>query len=281
MNQLIQLAQELTREGDLFLNRFGPQDFHHKAYELLEKTHLHQAFDFSQLVEASFLPEFNHPQNYASAQFSDFPITIGSGEHCFLDLYFWRRRPTVIHNHHFTGAFQALRGVNVDLEFEYKKTRSLGRYHDLGELTLKQTRKLKVGEIAPIDLLDKFIHQNHHQDDLTINACFRTPDHGQTNLSNYLYSGLRFEKHPLLLDRTQRLMNFIFMGEVKLEKLQLDLDDAINFLIRYGHSTSQSNNFLKMKSIFEKRLKDELGLDIKELLAQHQLRMDELENNYN
>lgn len=280
MKQLLTLANQLTKQGDAFIAQHGPYEFHLKASELLQGARLHEVFDFSELVEDSFHSDFTPHQNYASAQFSDFPITVASGENCFLDIYFWRRRPTVIHDHHFTGAFQALKGVNVDLEFEFIKNKSLGRFHDLGEVKLKTCRKLKEGDIAPIDLLDKFIHQNHHQDELTINACFRTPDIGETNLSNYLYSGLRFEKHPELLDRTQRLMNFLFLGEVNIEKLNLNLDDALNFLIRYGHSSSQSKNYLKMKSIFDQRVKDELGIDVQKLMTEHQIKMDELENHY-
>jgi hypothetical protein len=280
MNKFMTSASLLTQKGDEFISQHGPVEFHKKAHELLDQAALHNDFDFTELVECSFLEDFNKKQNYASAQFSDFPLTISSGEHCFLDIYFWRRRPTVIHNHHFTGAFQCLEGVNVDLEFEYKKNRKLGLYHDLGEVVLKDSRKILKGDIAPIDLLDKFIHQNHHQAELTINVCFRTPDIGETNLSNYLYSGLRFEKHPELLNRTNRLWNFLFMGEFNPEKLQLNIDDALCFLLQHQHSTSLSKNFVKLKNLLDRRVKEELGVDVAGLLAKHEVRMDELENLY-
>lgn len=280
MNKLMTAANLLTLAGDEFISKHGPKEFHKKAHELLDQAKLHELFDYSGLVENSFLDAFNKKQNYASAQFSDFPITVATGQHCYLDIYFWRRRPTVIHNHHFTGAFQCLEGVNVDLEFEYKKTRKLGLYHDLGEVVLKESRRILKGDIAPIDLLDKFIHQNHHQAELTINVCFRTPDIGETNLSNYLYSGLRFEKHPELLNRTHRLWNFLFMGDFNPEKLQLTVDDALCFLIQHQGSTSLSKNFVNLKSLMDRRVKEELGVDVAGLLAQHEVRMDELENLY-
>lgn len=280
MKQLISLANTLVQQGDQFIAQHGAHQFHEGASSLLHKANLQEVFNLPELMESSLKKDFLVEQNYGSAQFSDFPITIARGENCFLDLYFWRRRPTVIHDHHFTGAFQCLHGVNVDLEFEFIRTRKLGEYHDLGEVKLKQRRKILTGEIAPIDLLDKFIHQNHHQDELTINACFRTPDIGKTNLSNYLYSGLRFEKHPALLDRTHRLMNYLFLGEVPFEKLELSIDDALNFLIRFGHSQSQSKNYLYLKNALDERVKRELGLDIRKLLEEHQLKMDELENHY-
>lgn len=277
MNKLIDISQELVKSGDKFIALHGPLKFHQEAHRLLKAAKLHEAYHFEDLLQASFTEDFNQIQNYASLQFSDFPVTLAMGEHCFLDLYFWRRRPTTIHNHHFTGAFQCLEGINVDLEFEYLKGESLGRYHDLGELKLKGSRTLVKGDIAEIDLLDKFIHQNHHQAELTINACFRTPDIGNVNLSNYLYSGLRFEQHPDVLGRVDRLLRFINIAQFDVETLNITTDDAINFLIRTYQSNSKSSMLLRVRSY----IKPLLERDIDQLLDQHELKMEELENQYN
>lgn len=281
MKQLIKIANAMTSKGDAFIDKHGPREFHKMAHEILQAVNLHDAFDYKEFVHATFESDFNKNQNYASAQFSDLPVTIAYGEHCFLDLYFWRRRPTVIHDHHFTGAFQCLEGDNVDLEFEYTKTKSLGAYHDLGEVKLINTRQLKKGDIAPIDLLDKFIHQNHHQADLTINACFRTPDFGETNLSNYLYTGLRFEKHPELLNRVNRLMSFIYIGDFKIDELNINIDDALNFLIRNYRSEASGKRFLEVKSFMENKVKQELGFDLAKCMDDHENKMDQIENQYN
>ena len=163
MNTFLQTAQNLIKMGDEYIATSGLLEFYKMAHDLLLKAKLHEVFNFEELVESSFKSEFNQHQNYSSLQFSDLPITVQSGEHCFLDLYFWRRRPTVIHDHHFTGAFQCLHGRNIDSEFEFIKNKQLGKFHDLGEVRLKQTRKIIKGDIAPINLLEKFIHQNHHQ----------------------------------------------------------------------------------------------------------------------
>lgn len=281
MKDLIQACQDLTRKGDDFIRAKGRLEFHAKAQELLSEACLHEIFDFKQLVHASFDPDFNKNQNYASSQFSDLPITLVTGQDCFLDIYFWRRRPTVIHDHHFTGAFQCIEGNNVDLEFEFIRSQRLGLYHDLGTLNLKKSRILKKGDIAPIDHLDKFIHQNHHQAELTINVCFRTPDIGETNLSNYLYSGLRFEKHPALLDRINRLMSFIHIGDFKLQELNITIDDAVNFLLRNYRSESLSKRFLDVKNFMEIKVKNELGLDVDKYMNEHEMKIDHLENQYN
>jgi hypothetical protein len=281
MKNFVNASRLLVAQGDAFISKSGPLEFHKKAPDLLQAAQLHDLFDFKELVHSTFEAGFNKNQNYASAQFSDLPITVASGEHCFLDIYFWRRRPTVIHDHHFTGAFQCLEGANVDLEFEFIKSKQLGQFHDLGEVKLISPRQINRGDIAAIDLLDKFIHQNHHQAELTINVCFRTPDIGEINLSNYLYSGLRFEKHPDVLNRINRLMGFIHIGDFNVNELDLNLDDALNFLIRNYRSESRAKKFLELRTFLDQKVKDELGLDIGKMMDAHELKMDELENQYN
>ena len=161
-------------------------------------------------------------------------------------------------------------------EFEYVKEKSLGLYHDLGQLKLRHSRTLVKGDIAPIDLLDKFIHQNHHQAELTINACFRTPDIGEVNLSNYTYSGLRNEQHPHILDRVSRLLSFINIGDFDVKSLNLNSDDAINFLIRTYKSDSKNKKMLEVRAYMKSMIVE----DIDSLMDEHELRMHELEEEY-
>ncbi len=279
-NDFINAANNIVKLGDEFIKKFGLSQFPTKACELLDKANLAELYHFEQLVVSTLGRDFQPEQNYASQQFSDFPITIASSENCFLDLYFWHRRPTVIHDHHFVGAFQCLEGRNVDLEFEFEKTRKLGLYHDLGQLHLKQERTIIKGDIAQIDLLEKFIHQNHHQANLTVNACFRTPDIGSTYLSNFLYSGLKYEKHPELLNRSNRLMNFIYLGDFELKNLDISIDDALYFLIRNNNSQAEGKKYLELSELMKRKVENELGLNIQDLIQAHEMRMNELEDNY-
>jgi hypothetical protein len=280
MNEFLNSARKLVFLGDEFIASHGPTSFAQKASELLAEAKMEKLFELAPLVEASFQKDFNPQQNYASFQFSDLPVTLAMGNHCFLDLYFWRRRPTVIHDHHFTGAFQCLVGNNLDLEFEFHRTRKLGDFHEVGELKLIQKRQMTPGAIARIELLDKFIHQNHHQADLTVNLCFRTPDFGKTNLSNFLYSGLRFEKDQGLIARLNRLEKVIFFEGVHINQLELTLDDALAFVIRHHRSQSQGRKFLELMALMEKRVTNESGIDLPALLDYHDNKMDELENAY-
>jgi len=275
---IIELAKKINRKGDLFIKNNGFEDFHKKASELLSASDLSEHFDFEEIVQSAF--ETKHPQHFKSLEFSDLPMTIAQGENCFIDVYFWRRRPTVIHNHHFTGAFMCLFGSNVDLEFTFKREKKLGKFHDLGNIELKHTRQILPGDIAEIALMDKFIHQNHHQAELTVNLCFRTPQDPVKSLSNYLFSGLRFEKNAELLGRVARLQRFVDLGVFDADKVKINNDDAINFLIQTFETRSGNPSLLKLRAKLDKRIKDELGVDVTKLLKQHNQKMDKIENDY-
>ncbi len=275
---LIQVAKKINRQGDLYIRKNGIKEFHKKAAELLAASDLSKSFNFEEIVQSAF--DNKHPQHFKTLEFSDLPVTIAQGENCFIDVYFWRRRPTVIHNHHFTGAFLCLTGSNVDLEFTFKRERKLGKFHDLGSIELKHSRNILPGDIAEIPFMDKFIHQNHHQAELTVNLCFRTPQDGTKSLSNYLYSGLRYEKNNELLGRVARLMRFVDLGAFNPEKVNINNDDAINFLIQNYDSRSQNPRLVKLRTLLEKRIKKELGIEIPKLIKEHDLKMEEIENDY-
>lgn len=273
-------AQTLTVQGDQFIQRFGHKKFHEQAAELLGKAKLHENFDYKDLVASSFAPRFVDWQNFKAMEFSDLPLTIARGKECFIDVYFWRRRPTTIHNHHFNGAFQCLRGVNVDTAFKFEKERSLTRFHTLGSLIEKRTSELRPGDVEAIDLQDKFIHQNHHHDDLTVNLCFRTPDYQGKNLSNFLYSGLKIEKDSTSIMRAQRLLAFTRIDDFDVKKIDINLIDALNFLYYTYDSGLTHPRFLKVQKFLSKKVKDELGISLPDLMQKHEARIDEIQSFY-
>jgi hypothetical protein len=173
-----------------------------------------------------------------------------------------------------------LDGNNVDLEFEFKKSKKVGKYHDIGSLELVSTRNLKAGDVATIAPLDKFIHQNHHQAELTVNLCFRTPEIGEKNLSNYLFSGLRFEKNPVLIGRVSRLRRFIDLGQFKFKDVNITTDDAVNFLIQNHRTNSLNPRLVKVMKTLDQRLQDEFDLNVTKLMDDHEKHFEKLENEY-
>lgn len=275
---ILELAKKINRKGDLFIKTYGMKEFHKKASELLVRSDLHKHFILQEITHSAFSSKV--PQHFKHLEFSDLPLTISHGEHCFIDLYFWRRRPTVIHNHHFTGAFMCLLGNNIDFEYTFKKEKKLGRFHELGTLTLKQTRNLLPGDVAQIAAMDKFIHQNHHQAELTVNLCFRTPQGSSKSLSNYLSSGLRHEKNPDLISRVERLRRTIDLGLLDTDKVNLTTDEALKFLIDTYDSRSGNPRLLKLRSALHKRMLSDFGLDLNQMMRDHDRMMERIQNDY-
>ncbi len=274
----LEIAKKITRKGDAFIEKNGIRNFHKASAELLAASEIHKHFNVEEIVGSVFSGKT--PQHFKSLEFSDLPVTVAQGKNCFIDIYFWRRRPTVIHNHHFAGSFMCLLGNNVDLEFTFTKERTIGKYHQLGKLELKQTRNIQSGHIAEIAFLDKFIHQNHHQADLTVNLCFRTPQKPGKSLANYLFSGLRYEKNVDLMGRVARLQKFIDLDVVDIGKSRITNDDAIHFLIMTSGSERGNPKFIELRKQLNKRVKNECGIDIDKLIRDHDTKMEEIENEY-
>jgi hypothetical protein len=276
----IKQAEAIVRKGDAFIRNSGTKEFHQEAVRLLSVACLHEKYDFQELVQNILQEKFKTEQNFKFMEFSDFPLTVARGENCFIDLYFWRRRPTTVHNHHFTGAFQCLSGNNMDYEYEFEAHRKITRFHSLGELKLKRKRMVKKGDIEAINLLDKFIHQNHHYADLTVNLCFRTPEYNGKNLSNFLYTGLKYEKDQSVLMRAQRLFAFSRMDSLQIKENDIPLQDAICFLLETASIGLENKNFAKLRKMFNQKVKREGELDLMKHLAQHEKHLDLLEEDY-
>jgi hypothetical protein len=257
----------LTAKGDSFLLRHGPRRFPDKAVEILREVALHEEFDYRDLLRRSF--SFSHEQNFKRLEFSDLPVTVARGKRCFIDVYFWRRRPTTIHNHHFTGAFQCLLGKNVEREFTWQEERKLSRFHALGKLTVTRTNTILPGDIHAIRLQDEFIHQSHHHADLTVNLCFRTPDLPGKRLSNFLYSGVKIEKDSDSLRRAEVLYAYACLEEFAPSELRLKREDTLNFLF-HTLRTTQNPRILGLQKKLQRDMKGLLGVDVPKLLARHE-----------
>lgn len=275
----IRYVKEINQKGDAFIRSHGAQDFHTFAAETLSQYSLKDHYNFHELI-INLFADGSSIQNFKALEFSDLPITVSRGEFCFIDIYFWRRRPTTIHNHHFSGAFLGLVGKNVDLEFSFEPQTQIGRFHELGKISLKREKIVSPGDVVPIAPLDGFIHQNHHQADLTVNLCFRTNELKNQNLSNYLYSGLRYTKNTELLTRSEQLKRLLDMGQINLSDLNLNVDDAIAFLIQYEGMQTGNLALQQALSDLNQKVIGETGVNVPELLLLHDKKCAELEENY-
>jgi hypothetical protein len=279
MNTFYQKVLDLVRRGDQFIATNGAARFSEFALNELNQSHLSEDYDRSVLAAITLDPAFKVIPNYPFLEFSDLPLTLARGEHCLIDVYVWYRRPTVIHNHHFSGAFMCLEGNNIDLEFEYRHERDVGLFHGIGKLTLKEKSHLQAGSAVEIRPLDGYIHQNHHQAELTVNLCFRTNFMIDKTLSHYLIGGLRIDKDKELLQRNARVLGFLRLGELP-EDVEFSMDDVLAYLIDLHRSKSGNRRVLQLKDEFERRVRDELGFDLGEELSKHEAYMAELEDSY-
>lgn len=274
MNDFIKHAQKLVSLGDKFITTKGTTNFHKEALRLLSETSIHEFFDFKEIVQTSFEKKFQAEQSFKGSEFSDLPLTLARGKNCFIDLYFWRRRPTTIHNHHFTGAFQCLHGHNMDSEFTFTQGKKLTKFHTLGTLKETDRREVNPGDIVPINFQDKFIHQNHHHADLTVNLCFRTPDRAGKRLSSFLYSGLKCEKDQATLKSAERLYSFALIDDFDFEKLNLSPEVSLTFLLETFKMTSHPQ-VQRIQNFLEKKLKKEFGLSVQKLLLDHEEQLEQ------
>lgn len=278
-NPFFKKSTALVADGDKFIRNNGLGKFHLEAKRLLLEYRMHELFDLDALIRHSFSGKIPQDQNFKFLEFSDLPVTIARGKNCFLDVYFWRRRPTTIHNHHFVGAFQCLIGNNVDCSYTFTPLKKHTRLHTEGKLELKRELYLKSGDAESISLQDKFIHQNHHQCDLTINLTFRTPDIPKKYLSNFYYSGLKFEKSQRSLIRSERLISFAMLGKVDLKNVDYNLEDAFNFVLQ-THNTGLHPAVQEIRKLMLQKIRKEAKLDLQSKLSQHEAELDRMTSLY-
>lgn len=279
MKKFFQVVQDLVLRGDEFIEKNGDAKFSSFALEALNESKLAAIYDRRELAAITLDPAFSVVPNYPFLEFSDLPLTLARGSHCLIDVYVWYRRPTVIHNHHFSGAFMCLEGNNIDLEYEYRHAKDVGRFHGLGTLKLVQKNHLQAGTAMEIRPLDGYIHQNLHQAELTVNLCFRTNFMIDKTLSHYLIGGLRIDKNKELLQRNARVLAFLRLGELP-EDVQFSIDDTLAYLIELHRSESGNRRVGKLKEVFEKRVREEVGLNLAAALSEHETYMSGLEDSY-
>lgn len=225
---------------------------------------LHSRSDFSALVSSELkkysLPELFHekllpelrkrhedmePLKGRSCHFSDecFILFIGTG--FSIELYHWDYRDTAIHDHDFLGAFQCLKGLNHQMQFQYVSGNFIFNGMENGELKPLGSRKVFPGEIEIIQDEDKFIHVVSHETS-TFNLCIRTNTDGSKPLRVYHIDGIRY---------------FIPMNNDRLKKLEKDKDYPIQDFSSEELLFAFHNHPLAQKKLAGKRLAEKHGID--------------------
>lgn len=173
-----------------------------------------------------------------------------------------------------------MEGHNVDIEYDFQKHSSIGHLIELGKLSVKKEKTMKAGDVATIAPLDKYIHQNHHQSDLTINLTFRTNNLKNKNLSNYLFSGIKYEKDISTLNRLHILRRGIDFSVIKTENLSLSDEEAIYFLTQHYEEGSGNKHLSFFADKLESQIKKKFQISVMKLLRDHDKKLSEMEDSY-
>jgi hypothetical protein len=119
---------------------------------------------------ADTLPE----QHDVEGRFGNPPVTLYSGSRFYIDVYYWLDGTTSIHQHAFCGAFQVLLGSSIHSHYNFRSDRVLSEQLSIGELSLKEVRLLKVGDIKKILPGREYIHSLFHLDRPSATITIRT-----------------------------------------------------------------------------------------------------------
>jgi hypothetical protein len=172
--------------------------------EALEKYSLHFTTDMETVLKE--IPQLNLPvQTFPNGEFSDFPLTLVRTDKLLIDLYFWHKSDTTIHNHHFCGAFKVIAGESYQVNYAFNKSKSITLGFDEGTMIQAGNEHLSLGSVHPILLRDKFIHHVFHLGKPTITLCVRTPFLEGEGLAVFVYPKYRIVLSPLTTNQNKWL----------------------------------------------------------------------------
>lgn len=130
------------------------------------------------------------PEQLLHRHISDSPrINLYKDELIQLDLYFWIR-PTIIHSHHFWGAFQVVHGQSLHALFDFEDETSPVEVVSLGKLKVKKVELLAPGDVRGVVPGMRFIHQVYHLSKPTVSLVARLVEGGRERLEQCFFPGL-------------------------------------------------------------------------------------------
>ena len=220
----------------------------------LRKYTLPSLFSEKLLPELRQRHEDMEPLKGRSCNFSDECFILFLGEGFSIEMYHWDYRDTAIHDHDFQGAFQCLKGLNHQLQFEYVAGAPLFPGMETGELKQLGNRKVFPGEIEIIKNEDHFIHVVSHETS-TFNLCIRTNTDGSKPLRVYHVDGIRYtvpgmkeEIHTIGEDSSSEELLYAFHSLPLAQKKQAGLLLEKRYGIDFLKSQQKTWNFLSALS---------------------------------
>ncbi|MGB1014094.1 MAG: hypothetical protein ACPG4T_08180 [Nannocystaceae bacterium] len=121
----------------------------------------------------------------------DPPVTVYHEGDFFIDVYFFRRPASGIHDHHTSGAFTTLHGVSLHTLFTFEEHRRLARGIGVGELKRTGFELLHPGVARRIEPGRALVHHVGHSSCPTVSMVVRTSgSESQVDVHAYHRPGL-------------------------------------------------------------------------------------------
>ncbi len=146
------------------------------AYQELSKIDWSLGFNHQEFIERLFsLPQFPK-QVHVKSQFGEPPFTIYYSEknNFYVEIYFWDKLHTSIHDHGFQGAYQVISGQSIQSEYEFIEEVKKNKDSSIGILNPKELTLLNAGDTREIILGNKFIHRVLHLEKKTASLIVRS-----------------------------------------------------------------------------------------------------------
>lgn len=223
--------------------RYDELAFPDVAHRVLTEDPPNTQLSFLDAVEYGF---FTYPlpnQADIEATFGQPPLTVYWQPDFRIEVLFWLRGLTAIHQHAFSGAFHVMDGSSLHTSWDFQCEERLSNKLLLGQVKLKKVEYLRAGNTRPIIAGKPFIHATCHLDRPTVSVVIRTNGE-KVQLPQYSYlppsvayeprdSSPRIKRHIQLLRLLKSTQRYEELIDILFELLERENDyHALLYLLK-------------------------------------------------
>lgn len=236
-----------ARIGELWnAERYDEFAFPNIAHRALTDDPPNTQVTFIDAVKCGF---FNYPlpfQDDIEATFGQPPLTVYWQPDFRIEVLFWLRGLTAIHQHAFSGAFHVMEGSSLHTTWDFQCEERAATKLLLGQLKLKKAELLRAGDTRPIIAGNPLIHATCHLDRPTVSVVIRTNGE-KYHLPQYTYlrpsvayeardTGPRIKRHIQLLRLLKSTQRYDELIDILFELFERENDYAVfHYLLKvYG-----------------------------------------------
>ncbi len=212
------------------------------AYYELSKINFSLDFDQQKFID-NFFKQIEIPkQAKVNSQFGEPPFTIYYSEknNFYVEVYFWEKIHTTVHDHGFQGAFQVIKGKSLESTYSFIKKEAKDNENSIGELTHNKLLILAPGITREIKSGNGYIHRVLHLEPSSASLIIRSIKDSYIQKS-YLFSQLSTPSWPkdeivLKLRALDWILQKRLIPSTKLIEELLYYGDLWKLLSKYEHA---------------------------------------------